>query len=90
MNRVFFMRSCLGRGLGIMGGFSVAVATVIAGGPARSVGDHFHAAHNSPGNPIANSVSENVTLVDSDGGASGGHVVSYRASGSTSARTDSE
>ena len=34
-----------------------------------------HQDHAPPGNPITQAVSNNVTLTDSDGGASGGHVV---------------
>jgi hypothetical protein len=37
--------------------------------------EHDHAEHDVAGNPITVAVTENVTVVDSDGGASGGHVM---------------
>jgi hypothetical protein len=37
--------------------------------------EHEHADHNVPGNPIEFAVTENAELVDSDGGATGGHVM---------------
>jgi hypothetical protein len=45
--------------------------------PAGSQTDeHFHADHDQPGNPIATPLLQNVQLVDSDGGSTGGHVTS--------------
>lgn len=51
------------------------VLLVAVGAPAPATGDHDHADHNQPGSPLATPVSSNARLVDSDGGASGGHVV---------------
>lgn len=53
----------------------VAAATASAGARGSAgVDDHFHAAHNPAGNPITSPVASDVSLVDNDPGATGGHV----------------
>lgn len=52
-----------------------AIALVASsGGAAVSVDNHYHADHAPAGNPILEPLFDSVALVDSDGGASGGHV----------------
>jgi hypothetical protein len=60
---------------------SLALVAPLTGSVGADEHDHDHAEHSVPGNPIAVAVTENAQLIDSDGGSSGGHVMT----GSTSA-----
>jgi hypothetical protein len=52
-----------------------ALALLLFAPVTTSADEHAHAEHDVPGNPLSVAVTENVDLVDSDGGATGGHVV---------------
>jgi hypothetical protein len=52
-----------------------AVVVLIVPAPGLGAGEHDHPQHDVPGNPLSVAVTQNVALIDSDGGSSGGHVV---------------